>query len=205
MIHQFGNSIGLRRAVIRFGIIRQHVVPIVSLTRIDGRYFNSFTFGSISLNGGFQLLRILMIHHHLRHGCSHTARHRAIGFIIQRTPIIIRLRLVPLDTTQERSNSSSTGTLGTPLASLSQSSRHLCITLEQSLYRFLVSLHKVHIVGWQMVGVVSALSRVAHHFRHSVVTRHNGKSLVLAIGKDIIACGRRRHSRRNRHAGSRLC
>ena len=122
MIHQFGNSIGLRRAVIRFGIIRQHVVPIVSLTRIDGRYFNSFTFGSISLDGSFQCLRILIIHHHLRHGCSHTARNRAIGSIIQRTPIIIRLRLVPLDTTQERSNSSCTGTLGTPLASLSQSS-----------------------------------------------------------------------------------
>ena len=121
MIHQFGNSIGLRRAVIRLGIIRQHIVPVVGRTRRYFWYLNSITFSSISLNSSFQLLRILIIHHHLRHGCSHTARHRAVGAFIQRTPIIIRCHLVPLDTTQERSYSRAC-TLGTPLASLSQSS-----------------------------------------------------------------------------------
>ena len=122
MVHQLGYSIGLRRAIIRFGIIRQHIIPVVSRTGRDGRYMNAIRFCSIRLNGTFQFLRILIIHHHLCHGSSHTARNGTIGTIVRGTHIIIRCHLVPLDTTQERSYSSRAGTLGTPLASLSQSS-----------------------------------------------------------------------------------
>ena len=188
MEHQFGYCIGLSGGVFPLGISWEHIVPIIFLTLADGIYSELIGCGGISWNGSLQFFRILIIHHHLCHGCSYTSCSTHLRTSIFRTHLIIRCQLVPGNISQERRYF---GLLITGISLqrslLSQNLSGFGITLGEGCNKLLISFQKrcTSFCLHQILRV--AMSRIAHNLRQFIIARNNGESFVRTVVKNIIA------------------
>ena len=199
MEHQFGYCIGLSGIIFPFGVGREHVVPVIFLTLADGINLELIGCGGISGNVSLQFFRILIIHHHLCHGCSYASCNTRHGcsyascitldsIYIFRTHIIIRWILVPGNISQERIYFWLLITaISLQCSLLSQNLSGFGITLGEGCNKLLISFQKrcTSFCLHQMLRV--AMSRITYNLRQFIITRNDGESLVGSVVKNIIA------------------
>ena len=188
MEHQFGYCIGLSGIIFPLGVGREHVAPVIFLTLADGFYIELIGCGGISGNGSLQLIRILIIHHYLCHGCSYASCSTQLRTFIFRTHLIIRCQLVPGNISQERRYFwlLITG-ISLQRSLLSQNLSDFGITLGEGCNKLLISFQKrcTSFCLHQILRV--AMSRIAYNLRQFIITRNDGESLVGSVVKNIIA------------------
>ena len=188
MEHQFGYCIGLSGIIFSLGVGWEHVVPVIFLTLADGINLELICCGGISGNGSLQFFRILIIHHHLCHGCSYASCSTLARTSIFRTHLIIRCQLVPGNISQERRYFLLLITgISLQRSLLSQNLSGFGITLVEGCNKLLISFQKrcTSFCLHQILRV--AMSGIAYNLRQFIITRNDSESLVRTIVKNIIA------------------
>ena len=187
MQHQLGYSLCLCIIIVAFYISWQHVVPVISRALGDAWHVDFVGSGGVGGDVGHEFLGIFPERHNLRHGCGYTSCHRTVVAVVFRTHHVVWIALVPLYLAQQRCYlcRRALGRGGHGAVLVEQTQCGGVSSLDGFDHSFVAIEKHGHTLG-HLVFVVGSAVGIAHDFGHTVIARHDGETLVGAVGKYVV-------------------